>query len=306
MKIIPIYYHLVSNTKNPLVENLYTFKDEASFKRDLEALIKRYRILDLEDIRAERGGVVLTFDDGFAECYHTIFPILKQYNLPAFFFLNNDFLDNREMFYRAKISLIISKLKYQSAATQQKIADLLGCRVSQIKRKLLTLRNSKSRLLDLLLALVGIDIAEYLLQHQPYLTSIQIREMVEAGYYFGGHTYDHLRLKGLPPEEQEFRLVDSTNDIAQRFGLDYKLCSLPHDDKGVSKEVLFRVRQRVDYIFGGYGLRQYPESNYFRRISNEHKRVRIDRYIKMWKIIEFPCNKVRFIRNILKVNKRKL
>src|SRR5690554_2858642 len=108
MKIIPIYYHLVSNAKNPLVENLYTFKDEASFRRDLEALIKRYRVLDLEDIRAKRGGVVLTFDDGFAECYHTIFPILKQYNLPAFFFLNNDFLDNRDMFYRAKISLIIS------------------------------------------------------------------------------------------------------------------------------------------------------------------------------------------------------
>ena len=119
MRIIPIYYHLVSNEQNPLVENLYTFKDVASFKRDIEALVNRYKILDLADLKAQQKGVVLSFDDGFAECYHTIFPILKQFGIPAFFFINNDFLDNKSMFYRAKISLIISHLTYSSTAIHQ-------------------------------------------------------------------------------------------------------------------------------------------------------------------------------------------
>ena len=304
MRIIPIYYHLVSNEQNPLVENLYTFKDVASFKRDIEALVNRYKILDLADLKAQQKGVVLSFDDGFAECYHTIFPILKQFGIPAFFFINNDFLDNKSMFYRAKISLIISHLIYSSTVIHKQIADLLGCKITEIKKKLLAIKNGDSELLDSLLTIMKIDIAEYLSKHQPYLTSEQIREMIKANCYFGGHTRDHMSLKNMPSAEQEFRIVDSAKDIAARFDLDYTLCSLPHNDAGISREVLHNASKEVDYIFGGYGFRQDLENNYYQRVSNEHSTMRIDKFIKMWKIFHKSTNRIRIIKNVLKRNQR--
>lgn len=290
MNIIPIYYHIVSNTKNPLVQNLYSHKDIATFRKDIEVLVKKYKILDLADIKANRRGVVLTFDDGFAECYHTIFPILKQYSIPAFFFLNNDFIDNQAMFFRAKISLLISKLNYLTPIVHQQLAQELKCKVTEIKDKLLAMKNENRVLLKSLLTIAELDIEKYLQDKKPYLTSSQIREMIEAGYYFGGHTHDHIRLQNLPADEQEYRIVESSNDISTRFKLDYKICSLPHNDNGISKSVFQQVSYQLDYLFGGYGLNHQQKYRYFRRVSNEHSALRIDKFINLWKFINYTSS----------------
>lgn len=292
MRIIPIYYHIVSNKKNPLVDNLYRHKDIENFRKDLDVLEKKYRILDLADIKANRRGVVLTFDDGFSECYEVIYPILQEYSMPAFFFVNNDFIDNKSMFYRAKISLLISKLGYLSPVIHQQLATLLGCKITDIQERLLIIGSPELELLESLLVTAELDPQDYLKEKKPYLTSEQITKMVEAGYYFGGHTRDHLRLKDLTEAEQEQRIVDSSLDISKRFILNYKLASLPHNDVGISKEVLQKVSTQVDYLFGGYGLNHQLESNYFQRISNEHSSLRIDRFINSWKVFHYVTRNI--------------
>ena len=108
----------------------------------------------------------------------------------------------------------------------------------------------------------------------------------------------------MPSAEQEFRIVDSAKDIAARFDLDYTLCSLPHNDAGISREVLHNASKEVDYIFGGYGFRQDLENNYYQRVSNEHSTMRIDKFIKMWKIFHKSTNRIRIIKNVLKRNQR--
>lgn len=303
MKIIPIYYHLVSNKRNPLVENLYSFKDIATFRKDLEVLIKKYKILDLDDIKADKKGIVLSFDDGFSECYEVIYPLLKEYSIPAFFFVNNDFIDNKAMFYRAKISFIISKLNYLSPMIHQQLSYMLECKITDITEKLLTINNGDDDFINSLLVACNIDVNEYLIQKKPYLTSPQILEMIDSGYYFGGHTHNHLSLKDMSAEEQEKRIVESAIDISQRYNLNYKLCSLPHNDLGISKEVFQKVSTQIDFLFGGYGLNHQNDVNYFQRISNEHSSLRIDRFINSWTIFHNVTKNVRTIRKkILKRN----
>ncbi len=295
MKIIPIYYHLVSNERNPLVENLYSHKNIATFGQDLEVLVRKYKILDLADIQANRRGVVLTFDDGLSECYHTIYPLLEKYSLPAFFFVNNDFIDNKAMFYRAKVSLLISKLAYLSPIILQHMSYMLDCKITSIKEKLLSLKSSDDHSINSLLTIAGIDSDLYLQEKSPYLSSPQISEMIKAGYYFGGHTRDHLRLKDMPASEQEYRIVDSALDISKRFNLDYSLGSIPHNDVGISRDVLKKVSQQIDFLFGGYGLNHQLDIRYIQRISNEHSSLRIDRFINSWKIFHYVSRNVRFL-----------
>jgi peptidoglycan/xylan/chitin deacetylase (PgdA/CDA1 family) len=285
MKIIPIYYHLVSNKRNPLVENLYSYKDIGNFRKDLDVLVKKYTILDYEDIKANKSGLVLSFDDGFSECYNIIYPLLKEYSIPAFFFINNDFLDNKNMFYRAKISLLISKLAYLSPLIQRQIAYILECKVTKIKENLLAILEEDKHKLDNLMTTAELDIERYLEKETPYLSSEQVKEMINAGYYFGGHTHNHHRLKNLPNHEQEKRIVDSALDIQKRFNLPYSICSLPHNDQGISNKVFASVSSQIDYLFGGYGLNHQRQYNYLQRISNEHSPLRIDKFINTWKIL---------------------
>ena len=303
MKIIPIYYHLVSNAKNPLVENLYSHKDIATFRKDIEVLVKKYKILDLADIKANKSGVILSFDDGFSECYDVIYPILKQHSIPAFFFVNNDFLDNKNMFFRAKISLLINKLGYSAPLIQQQLAYTLECKITDIENRLIAIQDEDKMLLNSLLTIAELDIDKYLKTNEPYLVSQQISEMIKSSYYFGGHTRDHARLRNLSATEQEQRIVDSANDISTRFNLDYKICSLPHNDAGISKDVFSRVSNQIDYLFGGYGLNHRSDVNYFQRISNEHSSLRIDRFIYEWKIFHYSSKNIRIIRKkVLKRN----
>lgn len=285
MKIIPIYYHLVSNKRNPLVENLYTYKDIASFRKDLEVLVKKYDILDLNAIKSNKRGLVLSFDDGFSECYNIIFPILKEFSIPAFFFVNNDFIDNKDMFFRAKISLLISRLDYLSPFTHQQLSYVLECKVTKIKSQILAIKNHDKDKINSLLTIADIDVAKYLAEKKPYLSTEEIKEMINAGYYLGGHTSDHSRLKYFNSLEQEKRIVDSAHDIKTRFNLSYSLCSLPHNDQGLKKVVFQNVSKQIDYLFGGYGLNHQIENNYLQRISNEHSSLRIDKFINRWKVL---------------------
>ena len=302
MKIIPVYYHLVSNKKNPLVDNLYSHKDIAMFRKDLEVLVKKYRILDLSDIQANKDGLILSFDDGFAECYSVIYPILKEMSIPAFFFVNNNFIDNRSMFYRAKLSLLISRLFYLSPLVHQQLAKVLDCNITGLTENILKILDGNSVKIDTLLNIAQIDVDEYLFEHKPYLTTEQIFEMIAAGYYFGGHTHDHLRLKDLSALEQEKRIVESAIDISQRFNLSYKLCSLPHNDLGISRDVMKNVSEQIDYLFGGYGLNHQLDIRYIQRISNEHSSLRIDRFINTWKVIHYITSKVKnYQKKILKI-----
>jgi hypothetical protein len=173
---------------------------------------------------------------------------------------------------------------------------MLECKITDIKETLLAITNGDDHFVDSLLVTANIDIDNYLQKKQPYLTSQQIEEMIKSGFYFGGHTRDHLSLRNMSAQEQEKRIIESSLDISKRFNLDYQLCSLPHNDFGISDQVFINVSKQIDYLFGGYGLNHRHDLNYFQRISNEHSSLRIDKFINSWSIFHHATKNIRIIR----------
>ena len=59
------------------------------FERQLAALAARERVLTLDQALAgdPRGGVVLTFDDGYRDFYDRVLPLLDRFRLPAVLYL---------------------------------------------------------------------------------------------------------------------------------------------------------------------------------------------------------------------------
>jgi hypothetical protein len=100
--VLGVFYHVVSEERLPHVAPLYRYKTPAQFEADLAWLSARYRFVTAAEVEAEgvhpRGGrpaVHLSFDDGFAECFRVVRPILLRMGIPCTFFLIDGALDNR-------------------------------------------------------------------------------------------------------------------------------------------------------------------------------------------------------------------
>lgn len=105
------FYHTVSDKKLAHIRHLYHYRSVREFEQELDFFLKHYEPVEPGQLIKEgtisgKKQFLLTFDDGFAEIYHVIAPLLTKKGIPAIFFLNTGFIDNKDLFYRCKASIL--------------------------------------------------------------------------------------------------------------------------------------------------------------------------------------------------------
>src|SRR6188768_2703766 len=103
-KVICLLYHTVNDDIPIHIKHLYQPRKIEQFIADIKFLSDNFQIISSEQLvngQYPPGKVCLhlSFDDGLRECYETIYPLLKSKHIPATFFINPAFVDNREMFH---------------------------------------------------------------------------------------------------------------------------------------------------------------------------------------------------------------
>jgi peptidoglycan/xylan/chitin deacetylase (PgdA/CDA1 family) len=107
--IVPILmYHSINTTStgSSLVVEPNTFRKQMKFLKD-----NRFNFMSLAEYvelvktgkRPKRKSIVITFDDGYADNYSQAFPILKEFNIPATFFIVTDWVGKKNMLDWAQI-----------------------------------------------------------------------------------------------------------------------------------------------------------------------------------------------------------
>ena len=90
--VVPIMmYHRVNTVALPDT----VMVSPESFRRHMKFLKQNYHVISMDELvqgikerkRFPRNSVVITFDDGYDDNYQTAFPILKEYDLAAIFFV---------------------------------------------------------------------------------------------------------------------------------------------------------------------------------------------------------------------------
>lgn len=222
-----VMYHYVrdySATRYPGIKGL----DVAGFRRQLDHLESEFQIIRMEDaIAAVQDGTdlpdkaaLLTFDDGYAEHFHTVFPILHTRGLQGSFFPPVAPVHDRELLDVNRVHFILA-----SGAPVHEISQSLDKEVEAsrdghdlrplsdyreewahanrfddaetiyVKRMLQTalpeeLRNEIARKLFA----EFLDVDEATLSNELYMTTEQIQTMVASGMFFGSHGSRHLWL----------------------------------------------------------------------------------------------------------------
>ncbi|MDI1254635.1 MAG: polysaccharide deacetylase family protein [Flavobacterium sp.] len=283
------YYHLVGDNQIAHIENLYQFKNSQQFINDINILTVNYKPINPKDLlenKVLKNNFLLSFDDGLQEVYTIIYPILKKNNLKAIFFINPNFVDNNEGLYKHYISVIISHLSRNNFEknTLDKIGEIFSFSynsIAEFKQKFINITFSEREKVHHVFNLLDINIKEYLKEHSPYITKEQIQEMINDGFYFGGHTMTHPPLNQLTHQEQKSEIISSINWLKENFNINYSFFAFPFSDKKISKKLLHELFEYDKNIklFGNSGLKKDIDARIIQRFSLENPKKKIEKQI---------------------------
>jgi peptidoglycan/xylan/chitin deacetylase (PgdA/CDA1 family) len=279
-QVVMPFYHLVAAHTPPHIRYLYEAKNLKQFEEDLDFLLRHFRAIGLQDLYSHALGekyikkpsFFLSFDDGLSSFYDVVAPMLERKGVPATCFLNPSFVDNKDIMYRYKASLIIERLSGKNITDSgyRNIWELFGKR--EVKSTLLDKKYSDTGLLDEIAVMAGVDFKAYLAQERPYMTGEQILNLKQRGFEFGAHSMDHPHFGTIGMEEQVCQAVESVRWVQEFAGSKTAAFAFPFTDHGVHRDVMHRIREQVGsdlLMFGTAGLKKPKASAYFQRISME-------------------------------------
>jgi len=280
------FYHLVSDEAVPHVKFLYQTRTTKEFNNDLEYFLKNYTPIGITDlleaVRSDQilpeNSFLLSFDDGLREFHDIVAPVLLRKGIPAVCFLNSAFVDNRDLFYRYKASLLIGRIKEMDPTILQHGSTGVWFRdhnLSGIPNHygLLQIPYADHHLLDELAVLLDYDFTEYLRKNRPYLDSGEIRSLIGQGFTFGAHSIDHPEYRFLAENEQLRQTAGSIQSLREKFGLKMSLFSFPFTDFGIPRSFFDKIFDPADPVaditFGGAGMKNDSVRQNFQRIPFE-------------------------------------
>jgi len=287
---IGFYYHTVGERQLPYVRHLNACKTPRQFESDLEFLSRNYRPVSYADIehgrsrvRDRRARVIVTFDDGLRECCGVVRTLLLKHGIPAIFFVTTDFLDNRRLFYKHKVSLCVEEYlrlaRVDQLSARKDLSAILNVpirRTSSVIAILKGLKASDEDRLDAVCARLGVDPDAFLRAATPYLSSAEVLSLATDGFTIGAHGRSHVSLAAMTPEEAEADIVDSCTRVGRLIGSASVPYAFPFNGRGVSAALLRKVREKhpeVGLFFDTQGM-GVDNADVINRIGVEGPRLR--------------------------------
>lgn len=250
------FYHTISDQRLIHIDQLYPLKSIDQFQRELDFFQKNYTnisLIDLVNLFKKNGFIPqenyfhLSFDDGLKECYSTIAPILKERNLDATFFINPNFIDNQQIFYRYKVALLLEKFSNKDS-----------------KNKLLNYSIHDTKIINQLIDEHEINLNEV----DIYLNENEINKLIEQGFTIGAHSMNHPYYSDISYEDQIKETEESLDFIQKKFNLNYRIFSFPFTDHGVSEKFFKNIK--ADFTFGTAGIKEDRITTNIQRLAMDN------------------------------------
>ncbi len=247
-----IMYHYVRDlpyTRYPDIKGLTV----SLFREQIAYLQKHYHFVRAQDLIAAiyeekplpENAVWLTFDDGYADHYQNVFPILDELGIEGAFFVPVKAIQEHKVLDVNKIHFILASVKDIQALLKDMYHLLDQYRETYrlepndyYFQKLAVSNRFDTKEIIFVKRLLQVELPEKLrniitdnlfqryvsdnesaFAQELYLTEAQLRCMVRHGMYVGSHGYGHYWLDSLPPEKQAVE-VDKGLEFLKHIGCD--------------------------------------------------------------------------------------
>jgi peptidoglycan/xylan/chitin deacetylase (PgdA/CDA1 family)/2-polyprenyl-3-methyl-5-hydroxy-6-metoxy-1,4-benzoquinol methylase len=247
-----LLYHRVAD--DPIDSQLLTVSPE-NFEAHLKELAENYRVLPLHQLleeacknQLEPNTLAITFDDGYLDNLNNAVPLLEKYGLHATIFVVSGMVGSQSEFWWDALERIF--------LTGHPLPSLLNIQDSQgiLEWDLTTAQNrlkAYDELCEMLRALPSAKIDEIVNQLLNWagLTRIgrSTHQIVDAqqlkllassaSIEIGSHSITHTRLSSLSPQEQQYEIAKSKQQIESIIEKPVRLFSYPYGSlEDITKE----------------------------------------------------------------------
>ncbi|MGD9972533.1 MAG: polysaccharide deacetylase family protein [Desulfatirhabdiaceae bacterium] len=240
--------------------------DEDQFVRQMKWIKRHTHVLsetDLIDliynpsppIRHSRyPRVVITFDDGYRDNYDIAYPILKSLEIPAFFFVCTQMIDDRRLGAWDILAFLIKKCQKPTISCNGHRYDIRFNRLDTLKSILAWMKTlSVDRLnpfIQQLSEICEIDIPVLSLQDKELMTWDHINKMASSVITIGSHTHTHSVLTGMENSMHLKELMTSKNILESKIGRPVLSVSYPFGDSLYIPDSIQQTAEICGYRLG--------------------------------------------------------
>lgn len=293
--VIALGYHVVSDERLDHVR-LYPYKTVAQFTHDVSFVRKRTasyaQVVEhrLRNSPLAQNSVLITFDDGFAECYDVVRPILLRLGVDAVFFVTTEFVDENAPFVACALSLCVTAIERMTRPQAETVVAAARLSTSSLRlwpnrqarassnlqspAEVADVPPEKRLLLKWVLGLdrddgagieracdlLGVDQLAYSRRRPIFMSSTQVQQLAADGFTVGAHGLNHRRLEGRPADEIERQIVASCTRIRELTGQSHVPFAFPYSGRRVDRKLLADIVSRhsdlIDLIFDSGSLRR--------------------------------------------------
>lgn len=259
------FYHTVSDDILPHIEPLYNVRTVDQFKKDLIELRSHYEFVDAAELKAaiesksSKKLAFLSFDDGLKQCHSIIRPILKELSIHAGFFINRDFVNGSDVFYRYKVGFLISALQNEALDSSLKhdwITNLKEKKLfhSDLDFSLNQLKFKDGKIINDMIRSLNITGWE----KDIYMNENEIQDLINDGFNIGGHSLNHAEFSNLNTSERLAQIKESVDYCQEKYSEPMRLFAFPFFDYNLDLTIFKSMYEElnIDMSFGTSGLKR--------------------------------------------------
>jgi peptidoglycan/xylan/chitin deacetylase (PgdA/CDA1 family) len=276
--VVGFVYHVVSEKRLPHVRHLYSYKTPLALDEDIRVIKQTFNLVSFEELvqcisngrRSTKPIAFISFDDGMAECFQYVRPILLEHRVPCIFFISTSLIDNKMALYRHMVSLCIERIFQADSDTQsimlRTLREAVGYAAFDVEGFVGWIKRLKwvdRSVLDVTCRTLGVDERAFLQGVQPYMTIDQLTQLVRDGFTLGGHGRVHVQLGQVQPPELEAEIVESCEIIREISKAERVPFAFPFSGNGVDRRLLSDIMARNPFVSLVFDTQEFAKDQKF-------------------------------------------
>ena len=280
--VLVAMYHRTSNEVRSELQ--YLTVDLVSFEKQLRYFKENYQILRLSDdwSSLKKTGIVITFDDGYADNLLNALPLLEKYEIPATIFVTTVNINTKKEFWwdRFVFDYTYCDPFFYLPGLKEKVAKQIHS-FNDINNLLDKLSNEEKEIwfldFESLNNIPFLDNEDFRSLSNEELKRLSDHPLIDIGI----HTHNHYPFGNLSYEDQKKELSSSIEELDKLITKSVKYLALPHGSYNGST---LRVIEELDCL--GMLIANNDYSNHKNKAGKKINRILIPN-IKDKELVKF-------------------
>ena len=236
-----LVFHNIADSETAFTAGIRVTISPREFENALQFLTAHYTAVSLTDVLSDGEGkglparpMLVSFDDAYASVYDYAAPLCRKYRVPAVFFVNGSCLDNRRLLPDNLICYVRSLQGMSAvAAAARSVPGFESAVLSSLNEVFGTFLPSLSlaerdQFLDAIRRAAGVEESGMAAAAKLYLTSNQLRELQDARFEIGNHTYTHTYSRRLSRADLAAEITRNKEELESVSGQTVRAFSQPY------------------------------------------------------------------------------